>query len=307
VLPAEAAARKVDDAVRRDFPPSRTSPIYLAVDGASTNEIGAYAQRLARVRGVAAVAPPQRVSPGAWRVDVYPSADFLAAEKGGLVGRLRATPVDARVLAGGLAPWFHDQKASMRAHLPAALVVVAVATLLILFLMTGSVILPVKALLMNLLTVSVAFGAVVWIFQDGRLESVLDFESRGGLDFSQPILLFAVVFGLSTDYGVFLLMRIREEYLRTGDNEESVARGLERTGRIVTAAALLLCVAVGTFATGRLVFVKELGVGIAVGVLVDATIVRALLVPSLMKLLGDWNWWAPEPLRRIHRRLGLDH
>jgi uncharacterized membrane protein YdfJ with MMPL/SSD domain len=305
VLPADTDARRVDDAVRRDFPPSRTNPIYLDVAVPRPRGAAELAADVARLPGVAAVSQPQQAGSG-YRVDVFPREDFLAPETQRLVERIRALPKAHPVLAGGLAPWFHDQKASMRAHLPYALAIVSLATLILLFLMTGSVVLPLKALVMNLLTVSVAFGAIVWIFQDGRFESLLHFESRGGLDFSQPILLFAVVFGLSTDYGVFLLTRIREERLRGADDTEAVARGLERTGRVVTAAALLLCVAVGAFATSRVVFVKELGVGIAVGVLVDATLVRALLVPSLMKLLGRWNWWAPRPLRRLHERLGLE-
>jgi uncharacterized membrane protein YdfJ with MMPL/SSD domain len=305
VLPADTDARRVDDAVRRDFPPSRTNPIYLSVNSPRPRAVAELAADIAKLPGVDAVSPPQQAGTG-YRLDVFPRQDFLAPETQLLVERIRALPKAHHALTGGLAPWFHDQKASMRAHLPYALAIVSLATLILLFLMTGSVVLPLKALVMNLLTVSVAFGAIVWIFQDGRFESLLHYESRGGLDFSQPILLFAVVFGLSTDYGVFLLTRIREERLRGADDTEAVARGLERTGRVVTAAALLLCVAVGAFATSRVVFVKELGVGIAVGVLVDATLVRALLVPSLMKLLGRWNWWAPGPLRRLHERLGLE-
>ena len=143
------------------------------------------------------------------------------------------------------------------------------------------------------------------IFQDGRFESVLGFTSQGALDSSQPVVLFAVAFGLSTDYGVFLLGRIKEARDNGASDREAVALGLERTGRIVTAAALLFCVAIGAFATSRIVFIKELGVGTALAVLIDATLVRALLVPSLMELLGKWNWWAPAPLRRLHERFGL--
>jgi putative drug exporter of the RND superfamily len=175
----------------------------------------------------------------------------------------------------------------------------------VLFLMTGSVVLPLKALLMNLLTMSAAFGILVLVFQDGRFEGLLDYTSQGALEATQPIFLFAVAFGLSTDYGVFLLSRIKEARDAGTPNDEAVAVGLERTGRIVTAAALLFSVAVGAFATSEIIFIKELGVGTAVAVLIDATIIRALLVPSLMKLLGDWNWWAPRPLARLHARFGL--
>jgi len=152
--------------------------------------------------------------------------------------------------------------------------------------MTGSVVLPVKALVMNALSLSAAFGVLVFIFQDGRLEGVLGYSSQGALDSAQPLVLLAIAFGLSTDYGVFLLSRIKEARDRGAANSEAVAIGLERTGRIVTAAALLFCVAIGAFATSRIVFIKELAVGTAVAVAIDATLVRALLVPSLMALLG---------------------
>jgi RND superfamily putative drug exporter len=176
--------------------------------------------------------------------------------------------------------------------------------LIVLFLMTGSVVLPVKALLMNALSLSAAFGLLVLIFQHGRLESLLGYTSQGALESTQPVVLFAVAFGLSTDYGVFLLSRIKEARDRGAPDREAVAMGLERTGRIVTAAAILFCVAIGAFATSRIIFIKELGIGTALAVLLDATIVRALLVPSLMELLGKWNWWSPKPLKRLHERFG---
>jgi len=200
---------------------------------------------------------------------------------------------------------FADEKSSLADHLPLAILLIFVTTVLILFLMTGSIILPLKALVMNLLTVSAAFGFLVFVFQDGRLRWLLGYPAAIGIDFTQPILLFAVAFALSTDYGVFLLSRIKEAHDAGEPNVEAVALGLQRTGRVVTAAALLFCAAVWTFATSRIVFVKQLGTGIGVAVLVDATFVRALLVPSLMRLLGDWNWWAPRRLRDLHRRTGL--
>jgi uncharacterized membrane protein YdfJ with MMPL/SSD domain len=158
---------------------------------------------------------------------------------------------------------------------------------------------------MNLLGLSAAFGILVLVFQDGRLETLLGYTSQGALEATQPVFLFAVAFGLSTDYGVFLLARIKEARDRGLPNDEAVAVGLERTGRIVTAAALLFCVAVGAFATSQIIFLKQLGIGTALAVLIDATIIRALLVPSLMKLLGERNWWAPRPLARMHARIGL--
>jgi uncharacterized membrane protein YdfJ with MMPL/SSD domain len=221
------------------------------------------------------------------------------------VREIRALPTPLDVQVGGGSAAFVDEKSSLASHLPLAIALVVVTTLLVLFLMTGSIVLPLKALLMNALTVSAAFGFLVFVFQDGRLRWLLDYPAAIGIDFTQPILLFAVAFAVSTDYGVFLLSRIKEARDAGEPNVEAVALGLERTGRVVTAAALLFCAAVWTFATSRIVFVKELGLGIGIAVLVDATIVRALLVPSLMRLLGDWNWWAPRPLRRLHERAGL--
>jgi RND superfamily putative drug exporter len=205
----------------------------------------------------------------------------------------------------GDAARFADLEHSLGVHLPAVIAVVVVATLILLFLLTGSVILPIKAVLMNALTLSATFGILVFIFQDGRLQGLLSYHGQGALDTTQPILLFAIAFGLATDYGVFLLSRIKEAYDDGASNAEAVAAGLERTGRIVTAAAVLFSVAIGAFATSKIVFIKELGVGTALAVLIDASIIRALLVPSLMELLGPLNWWAPRPLRKLHGRLGL--
>jgi RND superfamily putative drug exporter len=158
---------------------------------------------------------------------------------------------------------------------------------------------------MNVLSLSAVFGILVLVFQDGNLQSLLGYRSQGALDATQPILLFAIGFGLATDYGVFLLSRIKEARDAGASDSDAVAIGLERTGRIVTAAALLFAVAIVAFATSEIVFIKELGIGTALAVLIDASIIRALLVPSLMELLGKWNWWAPAPLRRLHDRIGL--
>jgi RND superfamily putative drug exporter len=171
--------------------------------------------------------------------------------------------------------------------------------------MTGSVVLPIKSLIMNFLNLSAVFGLLVLIFQDGRLQGFLGYSSSGAIEQTMPILLFAVAFGLSTDYAVFLLSRIKEARDNGASESECVAIGLERTGRIVTAAALLFAVAMGAFATSQIIFIKENGVGTALAVLIDASIIRALLVPSLMELLGKWNWWAPAPLRRLHQRWGV--
>jgi RND superfamily putative drug exporter len=184
------------------------------------------------------------------------------------------------------------------------LAVIVAATLIALFLMTGSVVLPIKAVVMNALTLSATFGLLVLIFQDGRLQGLLRFHSQGALEITDPILVFAISFGLATDYGVFLLSRIKEAHDQGLPNAEAVATGLERTGRIVTAAAILFAVAIGSFVTSAMVFIKELGLGIAFAVLLDASLIRALLVPSLMALLGGANWWAPKFLRRFYERFG---
>jgi RND superfamily putative drug exporter len=248
------------------------------------------------------VAAPQPVGGGLAVIRAYTTAPPFSPRAQDLVHDVRALP---GVRVTGETADFVDTRSSIADHIPIALLIVAGSTIVVLFLMTGSVILPLKALVMNLLTLSAAFGLLVAIFQDGRLQGLLDYTSQGALELTQPVLLFALAFGLSTDYGVFLLGRIKEARDRGVGDREAVAVGLERTGRIVTAAALLFCVAIGAFATSQIIFIKELGVGTALAVLIDATLVRALLVPALMEMLGRWNWWAPRPLRRLHRRIGL--
>ena len=203
----------------------------------------------------------------------------------------------------GTTAHYLDLEQSLGEHLPLMLLIVAAVTIGVLFTMTGSVILPLAQLLMNALGLAAMLGALVLIFQDGRFEWLLGYTSQGGLEATQLLLLFAVVFGLSTDYGVFLLARIGEARAGGYSDAEAVAVGLERTGRIVTAAALLFCIAFGAFVTSEIVILKVLGLGTALAVLLDASIIRALLVPSLLQLLGRWSWWAPAPLRRLHARI----
>jgi RND superfamily putative drug exporter len=307
VLPAGSTAKIVDSALRSEFPPGPTSPLHVAVTAphASTSAMTAYARRLARLDAAAAVEPPQRIGHGTWLVQVTPASGVLDEPARKLVAAVRAAPAPGPVAVAGESARFVDQLASFGGRLPVALGLLALTTLLILFAMTASVVLPLKALVMNALGLSAAFGLLVLVFQDGRLQSLLGYTSQGALEVTQPIVLLAIAFGLSTDYGVFLLTRIKEAHDAGASNDDAVAIGLQRTGRIVTAAALLLVVAIGSFATSRIAFVKEVGLGTAAAVLIDATIVRALLVPSLMKLLGERNWWAPAPLRRLHARLGL--
>jgi len=302
VLPESASARQVDDVLRSDFPPFRTTPIQIALSGGEGD-----AQRVAReagdTEGVAAVNPPVELDGGVWVVEAVSSSGALTEQSQDVVERLRAIPGD--VLITGDTAHFVDLQDSLVDHLPLVLAIVAAATIVALFLMTGSIVLPIKQLLMNALGLSAVFGILVLIFQDGRFEGLLGYTSQGALEPTQLLLLFAVSFGLSTDYGVFLLSRIKEARDSGASDSESVAIGLERTGRIVTAAALLFSIAIGAFVTSEVVFIKQLGLGTAIAVLIDATIIRALLVPSLMQMLGRWNWWAPAPLRRLHARIGL--
>jgi uncharacterized membrane protein YdfJ with MMPL/SSD domain len=307
VLPESASARQAYDDVSRDFPPYRETPIWIDIEGGGPGTASKLAAAVREVPGVAEVAPPQRLAPGVAAVQVISANPFVSEASQSTVRTIRnlPEPAGATVLVGGATADFVDFQASLTDHMPIALAIVVLATLVILFLMTGSVVLPLKSLLMNFLNLSAVFGLLVLLFQDGRLEGFLDYTSPGAVEQTMPILIFAVAFGLSTDYAVFLLSRIKEARDNGASDSESVAIGLERTGRIVTAAALLFAVAMGAFATSQIIFIKENGVGLALAVLIDASIIRALLVPSLMELLGKWNWWAPAPLRRLHERWGI--
>jgi uncharacterized membrane protein YdfJ with MMPL/SSD domain len=234
-------------------------------------------------------------------VSEYPVDDPRALEQVDLLRRAQA-PAGMRALVGGQAAWVVDVRHALRQYTPAMVAFIAGAMTLVLFLVFGSIVLPLKAIAMNLLSLTASFGAIVWVFQEGRFTRLFAFEPLGTTESSVPVLMFAIVFGLSMDYEVLLLSRVREEYLATGDNDRAVARGIARTGRLITSAALLLVVVVLCFATSRLVLIKTLAVGIAVAVFLDATIVRSLLVPATMRLLGDWNWWAPAPLARLWAR-----
>jgi RND superfamily putative drug exporter len=196
-----------------------------------------------------------------------------------------------------------DYEDSLLSRLPAAAIIVLVSTMILLFLLTGSVVVPLKAVLMNILTLAATLGVLIVVFQWGWGEVPLHFDSWGGVDLTTPVLLFVFIFGLSMDYEVFLLARIKEEYDRVRDNDRAVLTGITRSGHVVTAAAICICIVFLGFAAGGLVAVKEIGVGMTVAVLLDVTVVRGLLLPGLMTMLDDWNWWAPGPLRRLHERL----
>jgi uncharacterized membrane protein YdfJ with MMPL/SSD domain len=307
VLPKEASARQAYDTVSAKFPPYRESPIWVDLEGGGPKAAKLMVARVRRVEGVAEVTPPQPLRDGVTALQIISANPFVSDASQETVKAIRElpTPPGTTAKVGGATADFIDFQGSLSRHMPIALAIVIVATLTILFLMTGSVVLPIKSLIMNFLNLSAVFGLLVLIFQDGRLEGFLDYTSPGAIEQTMPILLFAVAFGLSTDYAVFLLSRIKEARDNGASDSECVAIGLERTGRIVTAAALLFAVAMGAFATSKIIFIKENGVGTALAVLIDASIVRALLVPSLMELLGKWNWWAPAPLKRLHERFGI--
>ena len=305
VLPPSASAREVDDALLHRFEPYTAEPARLVLAARPGDQVDRFRRDVREVEGVKDVTPPDREGRRTTLMTATLRDDALSDRGQEVVRELRDLEAPFPVQVGGFSASFMDLKQSLMEHLPTAFAIVVSGTMILLFLMTGSVVLPLKALLMNVLTLSATFGVLVLVFQDGRFEDLLDYTSQGALEVTQPILLFAIAFGLSTDYGVFLLSRIKEARDAGASDRDAVAMGLERTGRIVTAAALLFTVAIGAFATSQIVFIKEVGIGTALAVLIDAILIRALLVPSLMELLGRWNWWAPRPLRWLHRRVGF--
>ncbi|HMD51933.1 MAG TPA: MMPL family transporter, partial [Solirubrobacteraceae bacterium] len=301
VLPSSTPARSVHDTIRRDFPATNNSPVLLAVHTPPNADVAGplavYAARLRALPGVDAVRGPTRLSPRVAQLEVVPSDPPLSSASETLVRRIRALASPFGVLAGGETASLVDLKHSLAARLPLALAIVILVTLIAVFLLTRSVVLAVKALLMSSLTIAAVLGALVLVFQNGALEGLLGYTSSHALEPSTLVLIFAMSFGLATDYGIFLLSRIKELRDRGASDRQAVADGVERTGPVVTAAALLLCVALGSLISADHALVKEVGFGAALAVAIDATIVRGLLLPSLMCLLGKWNWWAPRLLR----------
>jgi RND superfamily putative drug exporter len=214
-------------------------------------------------------------------------------------------PPGATASTGGQTAALADELSSLGQTLPWMALTLVLATFLLLFLAFGSLILPVQAIVMNILSLSAMYGVVTWIFQDGHLSGLLGFTPNGTISPVIPILMFAIMFGLSMDYEVFLLSRIRERYDITGDNTAAIASGLQRTGGVITSAALLLIIVIGLFSLSSITFIKLLGVGMIVALILDATLVRLLLVPATLRLLGQASWWAPAPLRRFYARHGL--
>jgi len=343
VLPANAEARQIVELVESPrFPSHATGPIEIVLSArdevltaqglAAVGDYVRAVERLPHVREVTAIAgakssrPPEQLLAGlaspqaaalrervapivsghdtAVRValDVLPTSD----EATETVRSIRALTVPSiEALVSSPAARIIDLRESLWTRLPWAIGIICVATFVVLFLAFGSVVMPLKAIIMNVLSLTASFGALVWIFQDGRFESLLNFESPGTIELTIPVVMFAVVFGLAMDYELFLLSRIREAYDRTHDTHASVTIGLERTAQIITRAALLLVAVMIGFASADMLLVKELGVGMAIAVTVDATIVRALLVPATMQLLGHYNWWAPAKLTALWKRMQL--
>jgi RND superfamily putative drug exporter len=313
VLAASAPPHRVSDALNRDFPASATSPIEAVVRlpapvsaPAGRAALAAYAGRLSHVPGVAG-AQVTGARGHVARVDLRYAPQAYSGQARAIVQRVRAVagPPGATVLVGGMTAGLVDELASLGHTLPWMALTVALATFVLLFLAFGSVILPVKAIVVNAVSLAAAFGAIVWIFQDGRLSGLLNFTATGTIDPSMPILMLAIIFGLSMDYEVFLLSRIRERYDLSGDNTAAVADGLQRTGGIITSAALLLIIVTAAFSASGIIFIKLLGVGMVIALVLDASVVRVLLVPATMRLLGRANWWAPPALRRLYARYGI--
>jgi RND superfamily putative drug exporter len=342
VLPEGSDGRVVGDVLREEFSSEEAGALSVVTadeDGGrdlSDAEIDHYAATLAALPGVSRVdaatgtycgegvadqfgcEPGQLVlgpdssaryagfrADGGTYLSVVPAVEPLSPAGEDLVHAVRDTAAPAPVLVTGRAAGLVDVNQSLFSRLPLALGLIAAITAVLLFMMFGSVVIPLKAIVLNLLSLSATFGAMVWVFQDGHLSGLLDFTATGGLAAAMPILMFCVAFGLSMDYEVFLLSRIKEEHDHGADNVTSVAVGLERTGRIVTAAAVLVSVVFVAFALGHVSFIKLFGLGLTLAVVMDAFLIRGTLVPAFMRLAGEWNWWAPGPLRRLHDRWGI--
>ena len=309
VLPAGSAPRVVTAALNANFPGNASAPIEVLLRGpaaTSKAQLTSYTSRLAQVRGVTG-AQVTGIRGDIARIDLRYGPQPVSSAARQIVTGVRAVtpPAGTRAYVGGQTAQLVDELASLSATVPWMALTMALATFVLLFLAFGSVVLPIKAIAANLLSLAATFGVVTWIFQFGHLSGLLGFTPTGTIEPSMPILMLAIIFGLSMDYEVFLLSRIRERYDQTGDNTAAVASGLQRTGGVITSAALLLVIVVGAFSASGITFIKLLGVGMIVALIVDATIVRVLLVPATMRLLGRANWWAPRPLRRLYARYGI--
>ncbi|PZF79648.1 MMPL family transporter, partial [Jiangella anatolica] len=303
ILPSSQPVRAMYDTIRADFATEDADAIQVVAPSLPDADIAPYAAALSELDGVERV-DTHTDGTGAWFA-VVPTGERLAEDPTGLVADVRALPAPADVLAGGYPAELTDYRDGVVDRLPLVGVLILGVTFVVLFLMTGSMVAPLKASVLNLLSLSVMFGVLVWGFQDGGLAGLLGFTPTGVIEPSIPLLMFCIAYGLSMDYEVFLLARIKEDYDRTGDVYGSVPRGIARSAPLVTAAAMILAVSFAVYATGEVVFLQQLGIGMALAVLVDATLIRGVLVPALMRLAGRANWWAPGPLRRLHDRIGL--
>ncbi|WP_170322915.1 MMPL family transporter [Acrocarpospora macrocephala] len=304
LLPKSFESRQVADLMAERFPEQGGAPIQL-VARSSRAELQGYLDTLHGYPYVSGITPARQLAPGVAAAEVYTvgtGRDDLAEDA---VTWLRAHRPAFTAYVTGSAAGLMDFRGEMAERLPWAILVVALGTFVMLFLLTGSVLVPIKALIMNTLSLSAAFGAIVLIFQDGYLADLLGFTPAGRLETWVPVLVFMFAFGLSMDYEVFLLARIKEFHDAGLPNDRAVVVGLQRSGKIITSAALVMVVVFGGFAAGRMLGIKELGLALSIAIAVDATLVRCLLVPATMTLLGRWNWWAPGPLRRLHDRFGL--
>ena len=306
-LPATSTIRLVSQALDSQFPVNSTDPIEALITGpANPAQLTAYVHRIDAIPGVTG-AEVTGAKGGVTRADIGYTPAPVSPLARQIVTQIRALtpPPGTAVLVGGTTAGLVDELASLGSTLPWMALLVCASTFVLLFAAFGSVVLPVKAIVMNVLSLAATFGVVIWIFQQGHLSGLLRFTPTGSIDPTMPILMLAVIFGLSMDYEVFLLSRIRERYDQTGDNTAAVAAGLQRTGGVITSLALLLIIVVGAFSASGITFIKLMGVGMITALILDATVVRILLVPATMRLLGRANWWAPRPLRRLYARYGI--
>ncbi|MDX3584254.1 MULTISPECIES: MMPL family transporter [Streptomyces] len=304
-LPSTAESHVVQQHLRDGFPGTPGGGLAVLAEGRATKtQYAAYKERLADLPEVLRVDGP--LVQGDWAYfTVQPKGEAVGEGAQRLVDDIRAMDAPFDTSVTGTAAVLVDTKAAIGDGLPWALSFIAIVTLILVFLLTGSVLIPLQAVLLNALSLTAMFGALVWVFQDGHLSGLLAFTSPGSIETTLPVLMFCVAFGLSMDYGVFLLSRIKEEYDHTGDHTASVRFGLQRTGGLITAAAVILAVVMIAIGTSRVTNTKMLGLGIALAVLMDAMVIRSLLVPAVMRLTGRATWWAPAPLRRFHERFGL--
>jgi RND superfamily putative drug exporter len=329
VLPPGAPGRAVTDELRRDFAGNEAAAMLVLAEGvdpqSSQPQVRGFAQDLSRLDGIARVDSAAGSYVGGdllftsdvlgerfgaedatyFSVVLDPKVEAQSLEAEDVVRDVRALDAPFAFEVAGPSADLVDGKSGAFARIPVAVAWIALVTFVTLFLLFGSILVPLKAVVLNLLSLTATFGAMVWVFQDGNLSGVLDFTATGTIVLSNIILMFCIAFGLSMDYEVFLLSRVKEEYDVTGDNDLAVARGLDRTGRIVSAAAALIAIVFVAMISSGISFIKMFGLGLALAVVMDATLVRGALVPAFMKLMGPANWWAPAPLRRFHDRFGI--